>query len=778
MTKKTKKRRLNPNELRNRIIQLFRRTPKKRYDANQLQSKLKIKNPKESIEDALDKLAKKEAIVQVPRSKFKLNNGRQKDNSVAETPVVEAKKEQDERPKKQENAKVSSAERETKSTRNTKNEKKSRTPRPPRKSRTPRPPRNQSDANIVIGKVDMTRHGAAYIICEDLENDIYVNPKKLNYALDGDTVEVRYHKREGKTRYDGEILNVVERSKEYFIGTLRLSKRFGFITPDKQNMFTDIFVPLHDINGAKDGEKVVVKVIKWQTAKVKSPIGKITESLGKAGTSDIEMKSILIQNGFELSFPDEVMEEANALSERISEAEIKKRRDFRKTLTFTIDPDTAKDFDDALSIEYFDDGSYEVGVHIADVSHYVKEDSALDKEAYKRSTSVYLVDRVLPMLPEKISNVLCSLRPNEDKLTFSAVFKFNKQDKLINEWFGKGIIHSDRRFTYEDAQEILEKGEGELAKELIHLNELSKKLRAKRFKEGSVDFGSPEVKFVLDDDGTPTSVYVKERKDSNLLIEDFMLLANRRSAAKIGKKENPVPFVYRIHDLPNLEKVADFVRFAQAMNYKITIHSTEQIAQVYTQMIQDAKERPELKILEPLAIRTMSKAVYSTDNVGHYGLGFEYYTHFTSPIRRYSDVLVHRIFEKNLKDTYRVKKDVLEMQCRHISAQERKATDAERQSVKYKQVEFMTNRIGETFTGVVSGMIDKGFFVELLDNYCEGMVDFNNMPEAFLLDESRLFAVGKATGNKIKMGDHIRVKIVNADLTKRNIDMEFVSQVG
>ncbi len=717
MTKKSKKRRLNPNELRNRIIQLFRRTPKKRYDAKQLQSKLKIKNPKDSIQDALNKLAEKEAIVEVPRSKFKLN--------------------------KKSNNKPT-----TKST------------------------------DTVIGKVDMTRHGAAYIICDELDSDVYVNPKKLNYALDGDTVEVRYYKREGKTRYDGQVLKIVERSKEYFIGTLRLSRRFGFVTPDKQNMFTDIFVPLDSINDAKDGEKVVVKVLKWQTAKIKSPIGTITETLGKSGSSDIEMKSILIQNGFELSFPPEVMEEANALPERISMDEISKRRDFRKTLTFTIDPDTAKDFDDALSIEYFDDGSYDVGVHIADVSHYVKEGSELDKEAYKRSTSVYLVDRVLPMLPEKISNVLCSLRPNEDKLTFSAVFTFNKKDKIISEWFGKGIIHSDRRFTYGEAQDIIEKGEGELAKELIQLNELSKKLRAKRFKEGSVDFGSPEVKFVLDDEGTPVSVYVKERKDSNMLIEDFMLLANRRSAAKIGKQENPVPFVYRVHDLPNLEKVADFIRFAQAMNYNINIHQTEQIAGVYTQMIKDAQERPELKILEPLAIRTMSKAVYSTDNVGHYGLGFEYYTHFTSPIRRYSDVLVHRIFEKNLQGTYRVKKEELEAQCRHISAQERQATDAERQSVKYKQVEFMTKRIGETFTGVVSGMIDKGFFVELLDNYCEGMVTFNNMPESYLLDESRLFAIGKATGNKIKMGDQIVVRIINADLHKRNIDMEFVSEVG
>jgi ribonuclease R len=441
-------------------------------------------------------------------------------------------------------------------------------------------------------------------------------------------------------------------------------------------------------------------------------------------------------------------------------------------LTFTIDPDTAKDFDDALSLEYFDDGTYEVGIHIADVSHYVQPNSALDKEAYKRSTSVYLVDRVSPMLPEKISNVLCSLRPNEEKLTFSAVFTFDKKDKIIKEWFGKGVIFSDRRFTYEDAQEILEAGEGELSEELKKLNDLSKKLRKQRFKEGSVDFDAPEVKFVLDDEGVPTSVYVKERKDSNMLIEDFMLLANRRVSGRVGKRENPAPFVYRIHDSPDLLKVGDFVKFANSLGYKMNIQTPEQIAQAYTQLLQDTKERPELKVLEPLAIRTMSKAVYSSQNIGHYGLGFEYYSHFTSPIRRYADVLVHRILEKNLTERYAVKKDELEEMCKHISAQERKATTAERQSVKYKQVEFMTKRLGETFVGIISGMIDRGFFVELVDNFCEGMVDFKNLPESYSLDESRLFAVGNISNKKIKMGDRVVVRILSADLGKRTIDME------
>lgn len=703
---------LNPNDLKRSILALFRRQSKKRYSAKQIQQKLKVKNTKVAIQEALDKLEKDQSIVALSKEKYKLNN---------ETS-------------------------------------------------------NNEDMQVIIGYVDMTRNGSAYIVCEGLEDDVYVPARKLNYALNGDKVEVQFSIEAGRSRINGEVVKVLERKTEYFIGTLRLSARFGFVIPDNPNMFTDIYVPLEDLSGAKDGDKVVTRVVRWQTDKIKSPIGIITESLGKAGSSDIEMKSILIQNGFELSFPPEVLEESEALSEKISESEIARRRDFRKTLTFTIDPDTAKDFDDALSLEYLDNGTYEVGIHIADVTHYVPEGSALDKEAYKRSTSVYLVDRVLPMLPEKISNVLCSLRPNEEKLTFSAVFTFDKNDKIIKEWFGKGVIFSDRRFTYGEAQDILEAGEGELAAELKKLNELAKKLRKQRFKEGSVDFDMPEVKFQLDEEGVPVSVYVKERKDSNMLIEDFMLLANRRVAAKIGKRENPVPFVYRIHDLPDMMKVGDFIKFAQALGYKMNIQTPEQIAKAYTQLLQDTKTRPELKVLEPLAIRTMSKAVYSSDNIGHYGLGFSHYSHFTSPIRRYADVLVHRIFEKNLKERYTVKQAELEEMCQHISRQERKATDAERQSVKYKQVEFMTKRIGEVFTGVISGMIDKGFFVELVDNFCEGMVSFSNLAESYQLDESRLFAVGNITHQKIKMGDVVRVRILSANLQTRKIDMELVQE--
>jgi ribonuclease R len=750
-TEKTKRTgKLNLNDLKRYILDLFRSNPKKRFSPRQVQKKLDIKNTKTSIEDALEKLREKKEVIYFPGDKYKIN---QKDTSL---PVPKT----DSRIKKDTSQSTSSpAPKANRSVRkNT--------------SQNASPPAPRTDNSIRKGRVDMTRNGAAYIVCEGFEDDVYVQARKLNYAMNGDTVEVKVIPNRSRSKLNGEVIRVLDRANEFFIGTLRLSARFGFVTTDNQNMFTDIYVPLEDLNGAKDGEKVVVKVVRWQTPKIKSPIGTITDTLGKAGGNDIEMKSILIQNGFELQFPEDVLEESEALSEKITAAEIAKRRDFREVLTFTIDPDTAKDFDDALSLEYFDDGTYEVGIHIADVSHYVQPNSALDKEAYKRSTSVYLVDRVSPMLPEKISNVLCSLRPNEEKLTFSAVFTFDKKDKIIKEWFGKGVIFSDRRFTYEDAQEILEAGEGELSEELKKLNDLSKKLRKQRFKEGSVDFDAPEVKFILDDEGVPTSVYVKERKDSNMLIEDFMLLANRRVSGRVGKRENPAPFVYRIHDSPDLLKVGDFVKFANSLGYKMNIQTPEQIAQAYTQLLQDTKERPELKVLEPLAIRTMSKAVYSSQNIGHYGLGFEYYSHFTSPIRRYADVLVHRILEKNLTERYAVKKDELEEMCKHISAQERKATTAERQSVKYKQVEFMTKRLGETFVGIISGMIDRGFFVELVDNFCEGMVDFKNLPESYSLDESRLFAVGNISNKKIKMGDRVVVRILSADLGKRTIDME------
>ncbi|MFT6148212.1 MAG: ribonuclease R, partial [Saprospiraceae bacterium] len=452
-TKTEKTGKLNPIDLRKSILNLLRGNPKKRFSPRQLLRKLKIKNTKTSVQDALEKLREKQVVKHFPDDKYKINQ-QEKPNQPEKTNQPEKRYE------KQAIKYVPD------------NKYKINQPGKPNQQEKTKPAPDVN-ASIRKGRVDMTRNGAAYIICEGFDDDIYVQARKLNYAMNGDTVEVKVLPNRGRSKLNGEVIKVLDRANEFFIGTLRLSHRFGFVTPDNQNMFTDIYVPLDSLNGAKDGEKVVAKVIKWQTAKIKSPIGKITDTLGKAGGNDIEMKSILIQNGFELHFPEDVLEESEALSEKITEQEIAKRRDFRKVLTFTIDPDTAKDFDDALSLEFFEDGTYEVGIHIADVSHYVRPDSALDKEAYKRSTSVYLVDRVSPMLPEKISNVLCSLRPNEEKLTFSAIFTFDKKDKIIKEWFGKGVIYSDRRFTYEEAQEILEAGEGELAEELKKLNNLS-----------------------------------------------------------------------------------------------------------------------------------------------------------------------------------------------------------------------------------------------------------------------------------------------------------------
>jgi ribonuclease R len=467
------------------------------------------------------------------------------------------------------------------------------------------------------------------------------------------------------------------------------------------------------------------------------------------------------------------MKETQTFSAYPTPEEIAKRRDLRDIPTFTIDPIDAKDFDDALSIEYFDDGSCEIGVHIADVTHYVKPNTALDKEAYLRSTSVYLVDRVLPMLPERLSNELCSLRPNEDKYTFSAVFKFDKKDNLIGRWFGKTIIHSDRRFAYEEAQEVIENKEGDMTKEILDMARIARKMRKQRFKEGAIAFESEEVRFKLDEDGVPIDVYIKERKEANLLIEDYMLLANKEVAIYVNKKEKPeIPYIYRIHDLPNPDKVAEFARFAFELGVHLKTDTPEQIAKSYNDLAKKAQTEEALKMLQPLAIRTMAKAEYATDNIGHYGLGFDFYTHFTSPIRRYSDVLAHRILYQVLENkNYRFNKETLDTQCRHISLMERKANDAERESIKYKQTEFMEKHVGSAFEGVISGIIDRGIFVELKESHCEGMVSFDTMYEAFEITDGRLKAVGLRTGKVYKMGDTVRVVITNADLQKRQIDM-------
>jgi ribonuclease R len=573
-------------------------------------------------------------------------------------------------------------------------------------------------------------------------------------------------------------MDIVERAAEFFMGTIRISKKYAIVIPDRLNMPVDIFVDIEDIKDAKEGDRVIVRILKWHSKAVKSPIGRITTVLGTGGNSDTEMKSILINNGFNIDFPEEVIAEAEAIDTEISEAEIALRRDMRKITTFTIDPHDAKDFDDALSFETLENGNYEIGVHIADVSHYVLPNTVLDKEAYMRSTSVYLADRVCPMLPEKLSNVLCSLRPNEDKLTFSAIFEIEPAGKIVNRWFGKTVIHSDRRFTYEEAQTIIETKEGDYSKEILTLDFLAKTLRKKRFKGGAIDFNSEEVRFRLDEDAVPIEVYVKVQKDSNKLIEEFMLLANREVSAFVSKKAKPeIPFVYRVHDLPNEEKVFEFARFAAELGFKFDFSTPKSIAASYNKISKASEDNEILKTLAPIAIRTMAKAEYSTDNIGHYGLAFEYYSHFTSPIRRYADVLAHRILFQNLgTKIVRWDEGKLEEACQYISKQERRATDCERESTKYKQAEFMKTRIGETFEGVISGVLDRGIFVETIYGKCEGLVGFNQMSEAFEIFNGRLQAKGVKTGKTYKLGDVIKIKVTSVDMTKRQIEMDLAEE--
>jgi ribonuclease R len=627
------------------------------------------------------------------------------------------------------------------------------------------------------GTVDSTRTGAAYIEIEGREDDIFVSANNMGTAMNGDLVEIKYWVPRGRRKPEGEVVRVLERASENFVGTLYIHKLNAYVIPSRVDVNVEVFVELDDLKGAEDGDRVVVQVSKWPLKRGARAKGKVTAVLGAEG-SDLEMNTILINAGFNLTHDEATIAEAESYPAEITEAEIAKRRDFRNVNTFTIDPIDAKDFDDAISIEFLENGHLEIGVHIADVTHFIKPGSALDKEAYKRSTSVYLVDRVLPMLPERLSNNLCSLRPLEDRLTFSATFEFDEKHKVVNRWFGKAIIHSNRRFAYEEAQEIMGKGEGDYAEELKLINKIAKKMRKARFKNGAVDFDMEEVRFRLDEDGVPVEVYVKERKDAHMLIEEYMLLANREVATFINKKaegKSEIPFIYRVHDYPNPDKVAELARFAKELGFEMKIGSPRAIADSFNRLVKEAEKEPALHLLQPLAVRTMAKAEYSANNIGHYGLAFDYYSHFTSPIRRYSDVLAHRILEKNLgKDEWRVDKAELEEMCRHISKQERNAMSAERESIKYKQVEFMEKHVGEVFEGLVSGMIDRGFFVELISSKCEGMVGFDMLSEPYDIDESRLFARGKRTDRLIKMGDTVKVKILRTDLARRQIDMELI----
>ena len=632
---------------------------------------------------------------------------------------------------------------------------------------------------FVTGKVDMTADGSAYIVSEDeFEEDIHIAPRKLRNALHGDIVKVYVYAKNKGRKKDGEVVEIVSRAKLEFTGIVKLSDRFAFFIPDDRKMLHDIFIPLDSLKGAKDGYKAIAKIVEWPDD-AKNPIGEITHVLGKQGENNAEMNAILADYGFPLSFPNAVEQEAETIKEEISKEEIAKRKDFRQILTFTIDPADAKDFDDAISYQKLENGNIEVGIHIADVSHYVKAGSALDKEAYERGTSVYLVDRVIPMLPERLSNGLCSLRPNEDKLCFSAVFELDKDAQVVEQWFGRTIIHSDTRFSYEDAQEIIENKSGKHAEELLKLNELAYKLRAEKFKHGAISFESTEVKFNLDDQGKPLGVYVKERKDAHKLIEDYMLLANKKVAefiAKKGKGKQKLTFVYRSHDSPKEDALLSFSQFASKFGYKIDMSSGRETARSLNFLMADVEGKKEQNVLTQLAIRSMAKAVYTTKKHSHYGLAFDYYTHFTSPIRRYPDVMVHRLLELYLSGGKSVNEDEYEKLASHSSQMEKKAADAERASIKYKQAEYLENNIGEEFSGIISGLTEWGMYVEISSNKCEGMIRLRDLNDDFyVLDEKNYCIIGQRRKKKYQLGDEVTIMVKKVDLAKRQIDFTLVS---
>lgn len=631
---------------------------------------------------------------------------------------------------------------------------------------------------FVSGKVDMTSDGSAYIVSEDeFEEDIYVAPRKLRNALNGDIVKVYVYAKNKGRKKDGEVVEILQRAKMDFTGIVNLSDRFAFFIPDDRKMLHDIFIPIDSLKGAKDKDKAIARIVDWPED-AKNPIGEITHVLGKQGENNAEMNAILADYGFPLAFPDEVEKQAEAIEEIILAEEIAKRRDFRKILTFTIDPADAKDFDDAISFRKLDNGNVEVGVHIADVSHYVKQGTALDKEAFERGTSVYLVDRVIPMLPERLSNGLCSLRPNEDKLCFSAVFELDQEANVVEQWFGKTIIHSDTRFSYEDAQEILENKTGKHSEELLKLNELAYILRERKFKHGAISFESVEIKFNLDEHGKPLGVYAKERKDAHKLIEDYMLLANKKVAefiAKKGKGKQKLTFVYRSHDSPKEDALLNFSQFALKFGYKIDTSSGRETAKSLNFLMADVEGKKEQNVLTKLAIRSMAKAVYTTKKHSHYGLAFDYYTHFTSPIRRYPDVMVHRLLELYLAGGKSVSEDEYEKFSMHSSQMEKKAADAERASVKYKQAEFLQNNVGMEYIGIISGLTEWGMYVEIIENKCEGMIRLRDLNDDFyVLDEKNYCIIGQRRKKKYQLGDEVKILVKKVDLAKRQIDFSLV----
>ena len=645
------------------------------------------------------------------------------------------------------------------------------------------------------GILDITSKGSGYVICEDFDEDIFIASNNINKALDGDKVEVYVFKRRKRGKLEGEIIQVLDRAKNDYVGVIQINKKYAFVVPDSTKMYKDIFVPINKIKGAQDGDKVLVTLVDWPE-NTDSPFGKVKQVLGKPGEHNTEIHSILAEYGLPYEFPREVEDFANNIDTSIKESEIKNRKDFRDVLTFTIDPKDAKDFDDALSFKKLDNENFEVGIHIADVSHYLKEGTVLDDEAFERATSVYLVDRVVPMLPEVLSNNACSLRPNEEKYTFSAIFEINNKAEVVNKWFGRTVILSDTRFAYEEAQAIIESKTGYIPKDvsltgktykvdnnlveaILKLDELAKILRGKRMNFGAISFDKIEVKFNLDNENNPTGVYFKSSKDANKLIEEFMLLANKQVAEFIGKQKPTKTYVYRVHDEPDVSKLADLQSIVSRFGYKLNFRDKISTTASLNKLLKDVIGKKEQNLVDTLAIRAMSKAEYTTQNIGHYGLAFDYYTHFTSPIRRYPDVMVHRLLQHYLDKGKSVNEEIFEDKCKHSSNMEYLATKAERDSIKYMQIKFMQDHQDQEFIGVISGVTDWGIYVEIIENKCEGMVRINDIKDDYYkFDQGHYALVGEVTKNMYQLGEEVIVKVKNTDLVKKHLDFYLIRKAS
>ncbi|MEP7320757.1 MAG: ribonuclease R [Saprospiraceae bacterium] len=633
----------------------------------------------------------------------------------------------------------------------------------------------------VEGRLEIIRSGAAYLISDQSAIDVYIPEKFLNGAIHGDIVKITINP-STKRKPEGKVVEIVRRETNFFVGTFYKRKTIAVVYPDSANHKFEIHISASDSLEAKDGDKVIVHILSWRDGTHKYPKGKVTQIMDKTSLIDNEMMAILVNHGFPIDFSEEAKNIAQQVAGDMKDGlSWPDRKDFRDTTTFTIDPETARDFDDALSYTTLPDGNIEIGVHIADAAHYLHEGTILDQEAYARATSVYLVDRASPMLPEVLSGDVCSLKPNCDRLTFSVLFEFDQKFHVQKTWIGKSVIHSDYRFTYEKAQATLDEGSGAYYTELNQLNVISKELRKRRFDHGSIGFESPEYKFALDPvTGKPISLHEKIRIDTHMLIEEFMLLANKAVAEFIHRKEKNediIPFIYRVHDLPDMDKLADLAAYSKELGFPLKLSTPKEVSKSLNALYEETFKNDSLKVLQPLAIRTMAKAEYTTNNIGHYGLAFELYSHFTSPIRRYSDILAHRILFKNLHNIFRADKKKLEDQCKHISNQERKAMESERESVKFFQLLYIADHIGSEFDGFISGMIEKGLFIELEDNHVEGFIPFSEMSEPFILSDNRLKALGRSTGLVLGMGERIRIKVESIDMTLKRVQMSYLNKL-